>query len=405
MNIRRLLASLLLAFCCLAAAAQSGLSRQQRLVQKNFPLLFRLQTQDALSELVENDATLVELGAQKLAAFSGAASEEASVQQARFSDEEIARAGKRFAYLSTKPAFRELAAALRKAGTYYIYNGLPNAEFLKKAWEQDARGISNVIDVYGLGKKPHYAAIDSIDFDAQGQELARLRATVRENVCAIAAGGPFYCVPLHTALSYIDISDRYEAVDFEPMEEGINKSAYEAVARTDWNKYPYTVILILGQGPEREGEAISPGSRLRARYAAELYRQGKAPFLVTSGGRVHPYKTPFSEADQMKRYLVENCGIPEEAVIAEPHARHTTTNIRNTVRSMGERGIPLDRPGLITSGSGHVNYVCKEGFVPFCEKMMYVVPFRLGRRLDGRTVEFHPQACATQVAPIDPLDP
>ena len=389
---------------CLPAFG-ARISRQDQLVRKVFPLVYQMETRGELAALIADDRDLVELGAQKLAAFSGAASEEDAVRLARMEEQEIALAGRRLKALAGRDAFRALAADLRKAGCYYNYNGLSDADFLCKAWEQDARGMVRAIDVYGLGMKPHYARIDSIAFDIGGGELAKLRPTLRENVVAIAAGGPFYGTTLHTALSYMDISDRYEATDFEPMDEGINRTAYAAVPGTDWSRYPYTVILILGAGPERYGEAISPGSRLRARYAAELYKQGKAPFLVTSGGRVHPYKTPYSEAEQMKRYLVETCGIPEEAVIAEPHARHTTTNIRNTVRIMIGLGFPMDRPGLITSAAGHVGYVCKEGFPAFCEKMMWVVPFHTGRRLESRTVEFWPHACATQVCPDDPLDP
>lgn len=117
---------------------------------------------------------------------------------------------------------------------------------------------------------------------------------------------------------FLQAAWRLDAADFEPMESGINRKAYEAIPGTNWDKYPYSVILVLGCGPERQGEAISPQSRMRALYAVQLYKKGLAPFLVVSGGRVHPFKTSYSEAFEMKKYMMENCGIPEEAIIADP---------------------------------------------------------------------------------------
>ena len=162
---------------------------------------------------------------------------------------------------------------------------------------------------------------------------------------------------------------------------------------------------MLGSGPQAKGEAISPKSRVRCAYTAELYRQGVAPFIILSGGRAYPSMTPFSEAEEMKRYLMENCGIPEKAIIAEPHARHTTTNLRNAARIMVENGFPTDRPALITSTGDQLDDVQSPAFERRCQKMMLMVPFRLGQRINNRKLEFWPLPCATQINPIDPLDP
>ena len=82
------------------------------------------------------------------------------------------------------------------------------------------------------------------------------------------------------------------------------------------------------------------------RLAALQYAKGVAPFIVTSGGKVHPYKTKFCEATEMKRYLVEKLHIPANAIIVDPHARHTTTNMRNAARLIYRYGIPLIKPAL-----------------------------------------------------------
>ncbi len=36
----------------------------------------------------------------------------------------------------------------------------------------------------------------------------------------------------------------------------------------------------------------------------------------------------------MNRYLIEVYGISESAILLEPHARHTTTNLRNGMREI-----------------------------------------------------------------------
>ena len=53
------------------------------------------------------------------------------------------------------------------------------------------------------------------------------------------------------------------------------------------------------------------------------------PFIIVSGGRVHPFKTQYIEAVEMKHYMIDVLGIPTSAIIIDPFARHTTTNVRN----------------------------------------------------------------------------
>jgi hypothetical protein len=59
----------------------------------------------------------------------------------------------------------------------------------------------------------------------------------------------------------------------------------------------------------------------------------------------------------MKRSLIRDFGIAEDAIIIDPHARHTTTNIRNAARLIFRYGIPADRPALITTQQYHLDSV------------------------------------------------
>jgi hypothetical protein len=42
-------------------------------------------------------------------------------------------------------------------------------------------------------------------------------------------------------------------------------------------------------------------------------------------------------------------GIPDSAILVDPYARHTDTNIRNVSRELYRYGIPTNRPALVTS--------------------------------------------------------
>jgi len=91
------------------------------------------------------------------------------------------------------------------------------------------------------------------------------------------------------------MNEREQAADFEPMTDGENKAACEKIKSTKWNNYKYSVILIPGAGPEEKDVALSAEGMLRCRLAALQYAKGVAPFIITSGGKVHPYKTKFCE--------------------------------------------------------------------------------------------------------------
>lgn len=389
---------LLLVLSCAAPVAPE--SPREIVFRKNYPLTYALEQNPSL---VQEDHALQALADRKYQALADAAGSLEAVHASRFSEEEITLSASRLGALSGD--LSALVSQLKAQGCYSIFNDLPDPAFLQAAWKQDAEGMNHVLDIQALGQTPRYPAIDGITSSPDGTEMAYIRNLAWSNVLAAAKDRPFYALTLESALAWLDANGRFEAADFEPMEAGINRKAYSAIGRTRWDQYPYTVILVLGCGPEREGEAISGQSRLRAWYGARLYKEGKAPFIVVSGGRVHPFKTPYSEAEEMKKYLMEVCGVPESAIIAEPHARHTTTNIRNTARIMLRQGIPMDKPGLVTSGEEHINYVTGDGFRNTCQREMLTVPFTLGARLSPRAVEFYPLPIATQVAPLDPLDP
>lgn len=385
-------------------------SRIDFTIKKNFPLCSRVTGDKNVSALLESDAVLSEIVAEQRIHFIEKDSEDDALKEVMFSSSEIDKIGERLSAMAQTPAVARLCKDLKEEGRYYIFNELSDADFLKAAWTQDAGGINYIIKVYALGGKPRYK-VDSPDPNLENvpfykDAMAKIvRPAIKEN--ALSESGPqlFFSLPLNVAIAYLDINNRYEASDFEPMRKGVNALSYKAVRRTNWKKYPYSAILVLGSGPQVEDELISCKGRVRCAYAARMFRDGVAPFIILSGGRVYPPMTQFSEAVEMKRYLVEYFGIPENAIIVEPHARHTTTNIRNAARIMLEEGFPLDKPAIMTSTSEQLDYVQTNEFVERCKRLMLMMPYKTGERLENRSLEFWPLPCAAQVNPLDPLDP
>ena len=71
-------------------------------------------------------------------------------------------------------------------------------------------------------------------------------------------------------------------------------------------------------------------------HAARLYRAGKAPLLVLSGGTVRPGEAP--EAEVMRQFLVD-MGVPASAMLLEGQSTTTTENAADTARLLRSRGI------------------------------------------------------------------
>ena len=65
----------------------------------------------------------------------------------------------------------------------------------------------------------------------------------------------------------------------------------------------------------------------------------------------------------------------------------------------------MDKPALMSSTQEQLNSVEKPRFQDRCRMEMLVVPFRLGERLNTRELVFWPLPNATQINPVDPLDP
>jgi DUF218 domain len=294
---------------------------------------------------------------------------------------------------------------VRPAMVYPLLSKLSSGQLLARAWEICARGLNNILAVYGNGAAPRYPLIDTISFDMKSDEAKqRVTAVVAAESGSAASTHPFYELTLRTALTLLNLNHRDEAGRHEPLETGENKAAVAAIAATAWQNYPYSVIVIPGRGPDDLQTPLSAGSRVRVTLAAQAYRAHKAPFILVSGGYVHPSQTRFSEAIEMKRALVTDLRVPEAAIIVDPHARHTTTNMRNAVREMFRYGFPTDKPGLVISEPFQITSLL-QAQLPRSERELGYEPYRIVKKNSDNEFIFLPLVESLEQDPADPLDP
>ncbi len=379
---------------------------------KNYYLLTLFEQQPAVKKMLEDDAVLCEIGKSKRdslqRSLSGCRNEAfCYTRTLKFSEAEIKAVSNRLAalYKNGNALARMVENHLKPSGTYILFNHLSPAEMLVKAWEQDARGINFTIGVYAEGAKPNYPNIDSISYDVKQRFYGMFVHTASTVIAGeTKEAALFFSIPLTAALRFLEVNERMQAGDFEPMQETENKAAVQEVKHINWAQYPYSVILIPGAGPTDLVTPLSGEAMMRLRLGMIQYKKGMAPFIVVSGGKVHPYKTKYNEAFEMKKFLTETLGVPEKAVIIEPHARHTTTNLRNCVRLMYRYGMPFDKPALTSTSRGQ-SFMISNLLVARCQKELGMAPFKPDERLSETEVAFFPLIEALHINPTEPMDP
>lgn len=380
---------------------------------KNFYLLSMLERTPEVRDAMKAEPVLARIGAERLVALDKAATTcnldlDCYAAAFQWSDAQSKEAGHALAGLyRTSPAVRRLAdGALRESGMYVQYQNLSGDQLLDRAWEDCIHGINRMIEVYGLGKAPRYPAIDSITYDVKSDAwrhiVQNLTAMLEDDRASLAL---FSSPSMRFALQLMWLNHRDEAGRYEPMETGENAPAVRRIKSTDWAKYPYSVIVVPGAGNDLPGFRLSPEGKLRDEIAVKRFREGKAPFLLVSGGFVHPSQTEFAEAIEMKRDLITRFGIAADAILIDPHARHTTTNMRNAARLMYRYGMPFEKKALVTTDLGQSQSIESPAFAKRCMDELGYVPQQILGRTSPFDLEFRPTLDSLQADPQDPLDP
>ena len=411
---------LFVVFTTLSASAGELPDRNYSLIKaesyvqsKNYYLFTLLQQLPELNKLVSNDAELLKIAILKKQNLksqlkSCSDSVKCYLESIKFSSSEIQTIGARLVALyGIQKEFKTLVQNhLIASGCYNLFGNLEPQEMLRKAWEQDAKAVNQAINVYAGGAKPNYPAIDSASVDVHWKYYSNFIDFLSSTVFKEVEKSQLFFIPSMTfALHAVEVNERNRAADYEPMKSGCNKQAYERIKTVKWADFKYSVILIPGEGPEVYDQQISPIGMLRCRSAAYRWKEGIAPFIMVSGGKVHPFKTKFSEAEEMKRFLIETLHIPANAIIMEPHARHTSTNMRNCARLIFRYGIPMDKPCLSSSNKEQSHYISGKGMENRCIEELGYSAYKNGNRISETEAEFYPLVSSLQIDFDEPLDP
>jgi DUF218 domain-containing protein len=178
------------------------------------------------------------------------------------------------------------------------------------------------------------------------------------------AAGAVASLPIDLACALPDDARRAAA--------GHNARTLRALARrlATHSRYPYAAVSTFGFGHSAQSDSVlvpyRPGATCpalgkrdmnlfgvnitRAGRAAEAYFAGVAPVVTVSGGAVH---STLVEAFLLEWLLACRFGVPADAVLVDPCADHTHTNIRNTgafVRALGGRSAYLLTDDGLQSG-------------------------------------------------------
>lgn len=321
-----------------------------------------------------------------------------------FSEEEINQSKQ---WLSSRlKSNNQFLENLRSSNNYANFNRLSDKEFIERSFLLCARALNHIIKIYGLGEPPQYAKIDSVAYDptsdffkysvASWAELVHNKRSLEKQL--------FYQPSLDYAVSLLYMNHKDEAIRYDPLiKHNVKAKKYAKI--TDVEDYDYSSIIVLGNGPENKLDRLTSLGKLNLQLGVIEFLKGNAPFIIVSGGHVHPFRSAYAEAIEMKKELINVYGIAEKHIIIDPYARHTTTNLRNATRLMLSYGISIQKPSLIVTNKYHSNYTYSNKFMKrSIEELGYKVG-KIGKRISNTAIEFYPSELCMQQNPYEPLDP
>lgn len=387
---------------------------QQIVKEKNFYLLAAIEKDPKISNLISQNAVLKNFTKNTISKVSSSYQTKTKelptlVKAYEIDDETIQAVSNEFKTLvKNEKIFSDfIHKTIRTSGYYANFEKLSDEDFIAESWKLCAKGLNHSLRVYGLGEKPNFPHIDSISYDKKSIDLVlnvrywsetlSKSSTWEENV--------FFKPALDFSLALLYLNHRDEAARYEPMEDLENKKVFEYIKKIKFSNYPYTSILVLGAGAKNYRDPITASGKLRLLFAVQEFKAGKAPLIIVSGGHVHPFRTEYAEAIEMKKELMKVYQIPEKCIIVDPHARHTTTNFRNAVRLIFKYHIPASQKSLAVSSEFHIDNVVNEKFTARFNKEFGYVPIELGKRISETAVEFLPLIVSMHQNPLEPLDP
>lgn len=379
------------------------------IVMKEFPFLNLVKMNPEVTRIIRNDTILKKLSLHQIERIKESLEccKEIScyASSVQWNKNEIFLIGNRLIKLyKQSEEFQDLLEDLRMTGYYELYAQSCDTSFLRNTWNHVATSINNVINIYIKGHAPRYPAIDSISFWVNDKEFTKqIHDKIFNLVENDLSKKMFFELGLNFALEALSINGRNEAARYEPLNERLNKDAFQNISTIDWSAYSYSLILVPGSGVKKNGGSPNSLGIHRCNIGAKRYNNNLAPFIVVSGGHVHPYKTPYCEAIEMRNYLVEELNIPEKNIFIEPFARHTTTNIRNTSRMVFRLGLPSEKPIIIVTDPAQSKMILN--IASRCIRELGYIPFKDIKKISDEETMLYPARVSLHIDSNDPIDP
>jgi hypothetical protein len=280
--------------------------------------------------------------------------------------------------IATAVDVSSVAHDMRASGDFALHAALEDAALVKQGLRDELAAAAKTIADHG----------GELDASGKKKALDLARGSTFEPTAALA-------------ISVLKTAGRDEAV----RHAAENAATLAKIATIAFTDYAFPVIVVPGLGPTDLETPLSEGGKQRCDLAAERYRAKLAPIVLVSGGHVHPDRTPYSEAIEMKRYLIDVQKLPPDAILVDAWARHTTTNLRNAARLMIRARIPVNRPSLVTSDPFQSLYVVGNPFAKRCDDELGYRPFRALPALSVNDGCFFPSMLSLQNDARDALDP
>lgn len=390
-------------------------SKSNSLIQdKNFYLLTAIQNDKGVSQLLENSSvfkTIFNKQQQEISSKLNSCKDSLSclISVYQFREKELKSIEEELRLLmKDKKELQDFVKNnLRPSGKYENFKNYSDTELLLKAWQVCAKGMNRIMKVYGLGEAPQYAKMDSVSYDVHSEfykgsvfmwaDLLHNKKPKENRL--------FFQESLDFSLSLLYMNHRDEVDRYEPLEEKENKKAIAYLKQVNFDAFDYASVLILGNGPENYQDRLSAIGKLNLQLGVLEYEAKKAPLIIVSGGHAHPFRAAYCEAIEMKNELMNIYHIPEENILIDPFARHTTTNLRNASRLMIAYQMPLDKKSIVVTNANHSDYVGNPNFNARCMEELGYLPAIILKRLNSTTIEFVPKIESLHQNPIDPLDP
>ena len=128
--------------------------------------------------------------------------------------------------------------------------------------------------------------------------------------------------------------------------------------------------------PSKEPVQLHPVAKVRLNAAVGELLANPGTILLVSGGNAHPQGTPFNEAMEMKRHLVQFHKVPEFLIAIDANAQNTVTNLRNAGRFVLSLG--LEKAKVITTLVQNL-YIGLPRYSSFYHRSQKLLGYSVGR--------------------------